>query len=57
VRLRERNRDDETLTQELATAKLLLPLGWAEWIGKAGMVVLDPGENLEPKKRDGEVGS
>ena len=52
VGLREPNRDDETLTQELATAKLLLPLGWMDRESR-GEVIIDPGENLEPKKRDG----
>ena len=50
VRLMECNRDDETLTQELATTKLLPPLGWAEWIGKAGMDDTRPWRELGAKE-------
>ena len=50
MRLREGNSDDETLTQELASAKLLLPLGWAEWIGKAGMGGTRPWRELGAKE-------
>lgn len=50
MRLRECNRDDETLTQELATAKLLLPLGWAERTGKAGLGDTRPWRELGTKE-------
>ena len=50
MRLMECNRDDETLTQELATTKLLPPLGWAEWIGKVGMDDTRPWRELGAKE-------